>query len=71
MFWLAGAAAYTAALGGGKRCSVDPIIYCNQLVAAEAFAWIELILITVLTVVVALMGLSALRRGDSLSGPLV
>jgi Sec-independent protein translocase protein TatA len=39
--------------------------------AAEAFAWIEFILITVALVVVILIGTSRLRSGDRLSGGLI
>lgn len=44
VIWLAGAAAITNAYGGGIRCGHRHFIYCHQLVAAEAFAWIEWIL---------------------------
>lgn len=71
LFWLAGIASYTAALGGGKRCGRDDIVYCNQLVAAEAFGWIEWILFSVAFIVIILLGGNAIRRGDSLSGGLV
>lgn len=68
IFWLAGVAAYTAALGGGQRCSISTLTYCSQLVAAEAFGWIELITLTVAFVAILFIGGSALRRGDRLSG---
>jgi hypothetical protein len=71
ILWLAGTAAYTASIGGGQRCNVSRLIHCNQLVAAEAFAWIELIILTVVTVFVVFMGVSAIRKGESLSSALV
>lgn len=41
IFWLATAASLTSMLGGGYVCSHTDLTYCNQNVAAEAFAWIE------------------------------
>ena len=38
--------------------------------AAEAFAWIEWIIITVATVFILLIGGAAIRRGDGLTGSL-
>lgn len=71
VFWLAGAAALTAALGGGEVCSHSDLIHCNQIVAAEAFAWINFIIITIAFVLVVLLGVGAMRRGDRLSAGLV
>ncbi|KAL7423174.1 hypothetical protein Q5752_002474 [Cryptotrichosporon argae] len=71
VFWLAAAASITAALGGGKRCGHADLLYCNHLVAAEAFAWIEFILISLAFIVVAWLAYTALRRGDRLSAALV
>lgn len=71
IFWLAGAAALTAALGGGLSCGNTNIAYCNQLNASIAFAWIQFIIITILLVVIAFIGTSALRRGDRLSSGLI
>jgi hypothetical protein len=71
VFWLAGVASLTAALGGGQRCSHSNLTYCSQLVAAEAFGWIEWILITITFVFVIILGSAALRRGDRLSAGLV
>jgi len=71
LFWLAGTAALTDALGGGQNCSNSGLIYCSQNMAAIAFGWIEFIIITVAFVVVVLLGTAALRRGDRLSGGLI
>lgn len=71
VFWLAGAAALTAALGGGLSCGLTNLAYCGQLNAAIGFAWIEWIVITVLFVFILVLGSSALRRGDRLSAGLV
>lgn len=61
----------TAAYGGGQNCSSSDLIYCNQNMAAIAFAWIEWIIMTVALVSVILIGSAALRRGDRLSSGLV
>ncbi|CAD6590459.1 MAG: guanine nucleotide exchange protein for ADP-robosylation factor, partial [Tremellales sp. Tagirdzhanova-0007] len=70
-FWLVAIATYTAALGGGKRCNEDHITYCSQLVAAEAFGWIEWIIFSVAFILIFLIGGTAMRRGEGLSGALV
>jgi hypothetical protein len=67
---MAGVAALTQSLGGGQRCSQSTLTYCNQLVAAEAFGWIEWILMSVVLILVVVLGSAALRRGDRLTGPL-
>lgn len=71
MFWLAGAASLTAALGGGLSCGNYNGAYCGQQNASIAFAWIEWIIITVIFIVVGIIGSMALRRGDRLSAGLV
>jgi len=71
IFWLAAIASYTAALGGGKRCDVDTITFCSQLVAAEAFGWIVWIIFTIAFILIVVLGVGALRRGDRLSGGLI
>ncbi|RPD64753.1 hypothetical protein L226DRAFT_497849 [Lentinus tigrinus ALCF2SS1-7] len=70
IFWLAGAAAITSALGGGLNCS-HHYIYCGQLNALEAFAWITWVFVTFALFVVLLRGISASRRGDGFRGGLV
>jgi len=48
LFWSAGVAAITENLGGGLSCSNNRrFVYCNQLNALMAFAWIEWSLVTV------------------------
>ena len=69
-FWLIGAAVYSATLSG-RNCGGSDLIHCNQLVATEAFAWITWILMTLAFVVIALLGMGAVRRGDTLSNGLV
>ncbi|KAI0756153.1 hypothetical protein C8Q80DRAFT_1091589 [Daedaleopsis nitida] len=70
ILWTAGAAAITAALGGGLNCS-DAHQYCGQLNALEAFAWIVWIFVTFALIVVLFRGISASRRGDGYRGSLV
>ncbi|KZS92134.1 hypothetical protein SISNIDRAFT_455890 [Sistotremastrum niveocremeum HHB9708] len=73
IFWTAGAAAITQALGGGLNCSkIDfEVAYCNQLNALEGFAWATWILITFALIVVLLLGVRAVRRGEGYRGQLV
>lgn len=69
---LAGAAAITNALGGGLNCgSMRGFAHCNQLNAAEAFAWINWILATFAFVVVVVVGARSARRGDGFGGAVV
>ncbi|EJF67398.1 hypothetical protein DICSQDRAFT_177022 [Dichomitus squalens LYAD-421 SS1] len=70
VFWLSGAAALTAALGGRLDCS-HHFVYCGQLNALEAFAWIIWVISTFALVVVFLRAITASRRGDGAKGPLV
>ncbi|OCH92988.1 hypothetical protein OBBRIDRAFT_818029 [Obba rivulosa] len=71
VFWLAGAAAITDSLGGSLHCSNSGVVYCGQLNALEAFAWIEFVLLTIALFVVLLRGITSSRRGDGLRGQLV
>ncbi|KZT02227.1 uncharacterized protein LAESUDRAFT_730411 [Laetiporus sulphureus 93-53] len=70
VFWLAAAASITAALSGGLDCSLH-YVYCGQLNAMEAFAWIEWVTVMFALVVVVFRGIAASRRGDGLRGQLV
>ncbi|KAH8120033.1 hypothetical protein DFH11DRAFT_1557913 [Phellopilus nigrolimitatus] len=73
VFWTAGAASITAALGGGNNCSKIgfTLAYCNQLNALEGFAWVVWIFVTIALLVVLLRGCASTRRGDGLRGQLV
>ncbi|KAJ7089506.1 hypothetical protein C8R43DRAFT_1050624 [Mycena crocata] len=72
IIWTAAAAAITEILGGGLNCvTQDVFVYCNQLNALEAFAWIIWILVTFAIIVVIVRGVSASRRGDGYRGGLV
>ncbi|KAH7911581.1 hypothetical protein BJ138DRAFT_1006300 [Hygrophoropsis aurantiaca] len=72
IFWTAGAASITAALGGGLNCRTQVVfVYCGQLNALEGFAWVVWILVTLAILVVIVRGIQAARRGDGMRGPLV
>ncbi|KAK7035932.1 aldehyde dehydrogenase [Favolaschia claudopus] len=72
IMWTAVAAAITEMLGGGLNCGhQDVYVYCNQLNALEAFAWVEWLLVTIAIIVVIVRGISAARRGDGYRGSLV
>ncbi|GBE77313.1 hypothetical protein BKA93DRAFT_767901 [Sparassis latifolia] len=72
VFWLAGAAAITQALGGGLSCGkFDHVTYCGQLNALEGFAWVLFIVTFFALFIVFLRGISATRRGDGLRGQLI
>ncbi|KAJ7683138.1 hypothetical protein B0H17DRAFT_1074662 [Mycena rosella] len=72
IIWTAAAAAVTQMIGGGLNCRTqDVFVYCNQLNALEAFAWLEWILVTFAILVVIVRGIQATRRGDGYRGGLV
>ncbi|KAJ6617393.1 hypothetical protein B0H10DRAFT_1315372 [Mycena sp. CBHHK59/15] len=72
IIWTAAAAAVTQMLGGGLNCQTQGVfVYCNQLNALEAFAWVEWILVTFAILVVIVRGIVAARRGDGYRGGLV
>jgi len=71
IFWTAGAASITTTLGGGLNCVYQTVfVYCGQLNALEAFAWLIWVIITFSIIVVAIRGVVAARRGGGLKGPL-
>jgi len=72
IFWTAGAASITSALGGGLDCSTEVVfVYCGHLNALQTFSWMIWIVVTFAIVVVAIRGVIAARHGDGLKGPLV
>ncbi|KAJ7700795.1 hypothetical protein B0H17DRAFT_976866 [Mycena rosella] len=72
ILWTATAAAVTEMLGGGLNCKTqDVYVYCNQLNALEAFAWVEWLLVTFAIIFVLVRGIAAARRGDGYRGGLV
>jgi len=70
VFWLSGAAAITESLGGGLNCD-HGFIYCGQLNALEAFAWIEWVVLTVGIVYVFVIAVRANQRGEGYNGPVL
>ncbi|KAJ8594570.1 hypothetical protein M405DRAFT_808763, partial [Rhizopogon salebrosus TDB-379] len=69
VFWTAGAASITAALGGGLNCNTqDVFVYCGQLNALLGFAWAIWIVVTFAIFVALIRGLTAARRGDGIRG---
>ncbi|KAF5385107.1 hypothetical protein D9615_000958 [Tricholomella constricta] len=72
IIWIAAAASISAMVGGGLNCPTQTIfVYCGQLNALQAFAWIIWILVTFMLIVVIFRGISAARRGDGYRGGLV
>ncbi|KAG2153592.1 uncharacterized protein EDB93DRAFT_1135642 [Suillus bovinus] len=72
IFWTAGAASITAALGGGLNCNTQNVfVYCGQLNALEGFAWIIWLIVTFAIFVVLIRGILAARRGDGMRGALI
>ncbi|PVF96599.1 hypothetical protein CPB86DRAFT_786818 [Serendipita vermifera] len=73
ILWTAGTGSLTSALGGGINCTTirRNVVYCNQLNAAEGFAWVEWLLTTILLAIACYCGVRAFRRGEGLGGQLV
>ncbi|KAG2141024.1 hypothetical protein DEU56DRAFT_911514 [Suillus clintonianus] len=72
IFWTAGAASITAALGGGLNCNTQSVfVYCGQLNALEGFAWVIWVLVTFAIFVVLIRAIRSARRGDGMRGPLI
>jgi hypothetical protein len=87
VFWLSGAAAITQSLNGGLNCGyvasadIPPllnslvrslhIVYCGQLNALEAFAWIEWVFLTFAFVFVIVLAVRAGQRGQGYRDPVV
>ncbi|KAI0029451.1 hypothetical protein K488DRAFT_56328 [Vararia minispora EC-137] len=71
VFWTAGAASITSALGGGIDCSNAGIPYCDQLMAEMAFAWICWAFVTIFLIAILGLGIRTIRRGSGYRGQLV
>ncbi|EKC97953.1 hypothetical protein A1Q2_07750 [Trichosporon asahii var. asahii CBS 8904] len=72
VFWLCGAASYAAMMGGGAHCGqpgAPP--HCSHYVAAEAFAWINFILLSVCLAILIAMTIAGTRRGDRLTSSFI
>jgi hypothetical protein len=70
VFWLSGAAAITESLGGGLDCSRH-FVYCGQLNALEAFAWIEWVFLTLGFIFAIVVAVRSGQRGEGYGGPVV
>ncbi|KAI0042267.1 hypothetical protein FA95DRAFT_590001 [Auriscalpium vulgare] len=70
VFWLSGAASLAQSIGGRLNCSRH-FVYCGQINALEAFAWIIWVILTFALVFVMLLGKKTLSRGEGPRGPLV
>jgi len=70
VFWLAGAAAITDSLRGGLDCSRG-FIYCSQLNALEAFAWLEWVVLTAGFIYILVIAVRAKQRGEGYNGPIL
>jgi len=73
IFWTAGAASLTAALGGGVNCSnvSYQVVYCNQLNAEMGFAWACWIITTFALLALIVFGVKSTRRGEGWRGGIV
>ncbi|PFH46654.1 hypothetical protein AMATHDRAFT_154152, partial [Amanita thiersii Skay4041] len=72
--WTGAAAAITETLGGGRglNCSTQTrFVYCGQLNALEAFAWMIWVVLTIAIITVIVRGIVAAKRGDGYGGALV
>jgi len=70
VFWLSGAAAITASLGGGLDCNFH-FIFCGQLNALEAFAWLEWVVLTVGFIYILVIAVRAKQRGEGYNEPVL
>jgi len=70
VFWLSGAAAITEALGGTLNCDFHTV-YCGQLNALEAFAWIIWVLLTLGFIVVLAFAVRARQRREGYNDRLI
>jgi len=70
VFWLSGAAAITQSFGGGLDCKLR-FVYCGQLNALEAFAWIEWSVLTVGLIYVVVIAVRSVRSGGGYHGPVL
>ncbi|BEJ13838.1 hypothetical protein CspHIS471_0310120 [Cutaneotrichosporon sp. HIS471] len=70
LLWLSGAASFTRSIGDSRRCagaSARP--HCGQNIAAEAFAWIEFIIFSIVLTMMGFVACTMARRDDRLSAP--
>lgn len=65
LFFMAGAGALTASMGGGQNCSTTDLLYCPSMEALMAFSWMCWILLTFMLAAVLFIGGTAFRGGRS------
>ncbi|UZJ55407.1 hypothetical protein CBS101457_004727 [Exobasidium rhododendri] len=66
LFFLAGAGAITASMGGAQNCGKSDLLYCTSMESLMAFSWISWILLTLMLIIVAGIGGTAFRGGRNL-----
>lgn len=71
IFWLVGAAALTGTLGGHVSGGDPKFAHPNQLNSAEAFAWIPLVLTTVLLAGIISAAVRSARTGNGFGGAVI
>lgn len=72
VFWLAGAAAFAAMMGGGSNCSQpEAPQHCGHYLASEAFAWMNFIILSASLAVLIAMTIAGARRGDRLTSSFI
>jgi len=68
VFWLSGAAAFTASIDTAPTCHI--FLFCSHTSALEAFAWMEWIVLTVGFTCIIIFALRAVQRGQGFTAPL-
>ncbi|POY74036.1 hypothetical protein BMF94_2848 [Rhodotorula taiwanensis] len=71
VFWLAGSAAFAAALGGSLNCGNYELGHCSTLNSLEAFSWICFIIVTFMLVFTIWVGARSARSGNGFGGAVV
>jgi len=72
IFWLAAATALIHSLGGVLNCDTqDKFVYCGHLNALEGFAWLILVILTLMLLFVVIRGIIGARRGNTITAPMV
>jgi len=73
VFWTAGAASITAAMGGGINCAktTQDIVYCNQLNAEMGFAWACWVVVSWALIATLFFGVRARKHGEGWRGHFV
>ncbi|KAK9897071.1 hypothetical protein P389DRAFT_168771 [Cystobasidium minutum MCA 4210] len=69
IFWIASAASTESSLTGSFTCANPEFAHCHQLLAMEAFAWMNFIILFASFVLVAYLAFRSTRSGSGLTGP--